>query len=109
MKRPLERADNSSSPTPLWRNRVIQFIVAARCRQGSLHHGPHRRPVNPAPMNAETVVKLIEDLVDLKLQQHAQANIKPNAEIARLLEEKRAADRRRLEQVRAELVRVLNG
>ena len=58
-------------------------------------------------MNAETVVKLIEELVDLKLQQHAQANLKPNQEIARLLEEKRATDRRRLEQIRTALAQSL--
>ena len=58
-------------------------------------------------MNAETVVKLIEELVDLKLQQHAQTNLKPNQEIARLLEEKRATDRRRLEQIRTALAQSL--
>ena len=57
-------------------------------------------------MSADTLVKLIEEMVDLKLQQHAEATLKPNAEVARLLQEKRITDRRRLEQIRAELTRI---
>jgi hypothetical protein len=60
-------------------------------------------------MNAETFVKLIEEMIVLKLQQHAQANLKASPEVARILEEKRITDRRRLEQIRAELVRSLGG
>jgi len=60
-------------------------------------------------MNGETLVKLIEEMIDLKLQQHAQANLKASPEIARILEEKRFNDRRRLEQIRAERVRLLYG
>ena len=60
-------------------------------------------------MNAETLVKLIEEMIDLKLQLHAQANLKVSPEISRFLEEKRVTDRRRLEQIRAELVRLLGG
>jgi hypothetical protein len=59
-------------------------------------------------MNAETLVRLIEEMIDLKIQQHAQVNLKASPEIARLLEEKRATDRRRLEQIRTELVRSLS-
>ena len=60
-------------------------------------------------MNGEPLVKLIEEMIDLKLQQHAQANLKASPEIARILEEKRFNDRRRLEQIRAERVRLLYG
>ena len=58
-------------------------------------------------MSAETFVKLFEEMIDLKLQQHAQANLKANPEVTRILEQKRVTDRRRLEQIRAELVRLL--
>jgi hypothetical protein len=58
-------------------------------------------------MNAEALVKLIEEMIDLKLQQHAQANLKASSELTRILEEKRFTDRRRLEQIRAELVKLL--
>ena len=58
-------------------------------------------------MSAEKFVKLFEEMMDLKLQLHSQANLKANPEIAQLLEQKRVTDRRRLEQIRAELVRLL--
>jgi hypothetical protein len=60
-------------------------------------------------MNGETLVKLLEEMIDLKVQQHTQLNLKPNPEVARLLEEKRVTDRRLLEQIRVELVRMLGG
>jgi len=58
-------------------------------------------------MQAEIVVKLIEEMVDLKLQQHAESQMKPTPELARILFEKRSTDRRRLEQIVAELKRLL--
>jgi hypothetical protein len=60
-------------------------------------------------MNAETFVKLIEEMVDLKVQQEAASHLKLNPEVTRLLAQKRETDRRRLEQVRAELIRILEG
>ena len=60
-------------------------------------------------MNAEAMVKLIEEMIDLKVQQHAQLNIKANPEVARILEEKRLTDRRRLEQVKVELIQAFSG
>jgi len=59
--------------------------------------------------NAETAVKLIEEMIDLKLRQQPQPHLKTNPEIAHIIEEKRAVDRRRLEQVRAELANTLGG
>jgi hypothetical protein len=58
-------------------------------------------------MNAETVVKLIEEMADLKIQQYAESQMKPNPEIARILFEKRSTDHRRMEQIKAELTRLL--
>jgi hypothetical protein len=58
-------------------------------------------------MNVEALVKLIEEMVDLKVQQFAESTLKPSPEVARLLAEKRVTDRRRLEQIRTELVRML--
>ena len=60
-------------------------------------------------MNGENLVKLIEEMMDLKVQQYAEVNLKHNPEVVRLLMEKRETDRRRLEQIRAELSRLLNG
>ena len=58
-------------------------------------------------MNAETIVQLIEEMVDLKVQQQAETQLRPKPEFVRLLEEKRFADRRRLELIKAELARLL--
>ena len=59
-------------------------------------------------MHAETLVKLIEEMMDLKVQHYAESHLKPNPEVARLLFEKRETDRRRLEQIRAELARLIS-
>ena len=45
--------------------------------------------------------------MDLKLQQYAESQMKLTAEVAPLLREKRETDKRRLEQIRIELVRFL--
>ena len=58
-------------------------------------------------MTAENLIGLIEEMFDLKIQHYAQSSMKPNAEIARIPHEKRETDHRRLEQIKAELVRYL--
>jgi len=60
-------------------------------------------------MSAEIFVKLIEEIVDIKVQQHAEVHLHGKPELARLLEEKRSSDRRRLEMIKHELVRLLTG
>jgi hypothetical protein len=59
-------------------------------------------------MNAEAIVKLVEEMVDVKIQQFAESTMKPSAEVARILHEKRVTDRRRLEQIKVELARLLD-
>lgn len=58
-------------------------------------------------MNSEIVARLIEELVDLKIQNYAESQLRPTAEVARILYEKKETDRRRLEQIRLELARLL--
>ena len=58
-------------------------------------------------MTAEKLIELIEELVDLKVQKYVEMNLKLPPELTRLLQAKRETDRRRLEQIRAELVRAL--
>jgi hypothetical protein len=58
-------------------------------------------------MTAENFIGLFEEMMDLKIQQYAESNLKPSPELARILHEKKETDRRRLEQIRAELVRFL--
>lgn len=58
-------------------------------------------------MTAQTLVGLIEEMMDLKVQQYAESQMRPTAEVASLLKEKRETDKRRLEQIKHELVRFL--
>jgi hypothetical protein len=60
-------------------------------------------------MSAEDFVKMLEEMIDLKVQQHTEVQIKTTPELARVLQQKRETDRRRLEQIRTELVRLLTG
>jgi hypothetical protein len=60
-----------------------------------------------ALMTAEYLVRLLEEMMDLKLQQYAESQLKATPEVARLLHDKRDTDRRRLDQIRIELVRFL--
>jgi hypothetical protein len=60
-------------------------------------------------MTAEAWVHLLEELIDLKLQQFAETTMKLTPELTRLLQDKRETDRRRLQQIRVELVRTLQG
>ena len=59
-------------------------------------------------MDNEKFVKLIDEMVDLRVQQHTAVALKVNPALAKILAEKRETDRRRLEQVRAELIQMLN-
>jgi hypothetical protein len=59
-------------------------------------------------MSAEAFVDMIEEIVDLKIQQHVEARLKTSVELSKFLQEKRETDRRRLEQLKVELVRMLN-
>jgi hypothetical protein len=62
-----------------------------------------------ADMSAEMFVKLIEEMVDIKVHQRVESHLYAKPELARMLEEKRYADRRRLDLIKAELTRLLNG
>lgn len=60
-------------------------------------------------MNVQTFVNLIEEMEDLKVQQHAELHMKASPEVAKLLANKRHSDQRRLDYVRMELIRLLSG
>jgi hypothetical protein len=60
-------------------------------------------------MTAEAWVRLIEEMIDLKLQQFVESTTKLSPDLARFLVDKRETDRRRLDQIRCELVRTLQG
>ena len=61
----------------------------------------------PKPKTAQKLVSMLEEMMDLKIQQYAESTMRPTPEVARILAEKRETDRRRLEQLRIELVRFL--
>jgi hypothetical protein len=58
-------------------------------------------------MSADAFVRLIEEMIELKIQHETESHMKPTPEVARVLGAKRETDRRRIEQIRAELVRIL--
>ncbi len=58
-------------------------------------------------MTAESLVGLLEEMMDLKIQQYAESQLKVPPELSRILVGKRETDRRRMEQIRAELVNFL--
>jgi hypothetical protein len=60
-------------------------------------------------MTAEALVQLMEEMMDIKVQLLAQSSMKLTPELSRLLHEKRDTDKRRLEYIRTEMVRILKG
>lgn len=64
-------------------------------------------------MSAEDLVALIEEMIEIKVRQHAAAESKnlhsANRELARVIHQTNAADRERLKSVRQYLVQVLEG
>ena len=58
-------------------------------------------------MTAQNLVQMLEEMMDLKIQSYAKSHLKLTPEVAQLLLAKRETDRRRLEQIRAELIRFL--
>jgi hypothetical protein len=87
-----------------------QLLITLIGRSGTVSGwGSDVTEILRAPMNAVTMVSLIEEMVDLKVQRLAESQMKPNPEVARILAEKRVTDQRRLEHIRAELTRLLPG
>jgi hypothetical protein len=60
-------------------------------------------------MTAEAWVRLLEEMIDLKLQKFTEATTKLSPELSRYLHDKREDNRRRLDQIRNELVQTLQG
>jgi hypothetical protein len=58
-------------------------------------------------MTAENLIRLLEEMMDLKLQHFAESQLKLTPEVAALLRSKKETDRKRLDQIRAELIRFL--
>jgi len=67
----------------------------------------HSSDVQDAIMTADYLVRMLEEMMDLKLQAYAESQLKTTPEMTILLQEKRETDKRRLAQIRMELVRFL--
>lgn len=59
-------------------------------------------------MTAENFIKLIEEMVDLKIQQQIEAHFSTGRAVAGVLRQKREADQQRLAHIRAELAQILS-
>jgi hypothetical protein len=58
-------------------------------------------------MSAETFVKLLEEMVDLKVQHHLANQIKMSSALTRVVASKRESDRQRAAEIRTELINAL--
>lgn len=74
------------------------FLTRRKLARGLLYL-PDMQPIN--------FIALLEEMIDVKVQQQAQSQLKVSPEIAMVLAQKRDTDKRRLDQIRAELVRIL--
>lgn len=84
----------------------VEPVENDRAEASPDHAATKARPM--MSMTAESLVGLFEEMMDLKIQSYAQSHLKLTPDLLRVLQEKRETDRRRLEQIRNELVRFLN-
>jgi len=61
-----------------------------------------------SPMQPSTFLGLLEEMIDIKVQQHTEAHLKTTPEVAAVLLQKRQTDKRRIDQIRAELLRIMS-
>jgi|GEM_PF-2180532 len=59
-------------------------------------------------MHPSTFLGLLEELIDIKVQQQTEAHLKTSPEVAAVLHQKRETDKRRIDQIRAELLRLMS-
>ncbi len=59
-------------------------------------------------MTADTLIGLLEEMMDIKIRHYGPFQTKLNPEVVKLLKEKRTDDQERLNQIRTELVQFLD-
>jgi hypothetical protein len=59
-------------------------------------------------MHPITFLGLLEEMIDIKIQQQTEAHLKMSPEVAAVLLQKRETDKRRIDQIRAELLRLMS-
>jgi 3-phenylpropionate/cinnamic acid dioxygenase small subunit len=59
-------------------------------------------------MHPMTFLALLEEMIDIKVQQQTESHLKASPEVAAVLHQKRETDKRRVDQIRAELLRLMS-
>ncbi|HWC58625.1 MAG TPA: hypothetical protein VHC44_02950 [Verrucomicrobiae bacterium] len=59
-------------------------------------------------MQPSTFLSLLEEMIDIKVQQQIESRVKASPEVAAVLLQKRETDKRRIDQIRAELLRLMS-
>jgi len=59
-------------------------------------------------MTAETLIRLLEEMMEIKIRHYTPFQMKLNPEVAKLVKEKREDDQQRLNQIRTALVGFLD-
>jgi hypothetical protein len=59
-------------------------------------------------MTEERFIELIDELIELRIRQHAALQLREKPELAHLVEEKRAHDKARAEEVKRELLGLMD-
>ena len=59
-------------------------------------------------MTAKNLIRLLEEMMEIKIRYYAPLHTKLNPEVAKLLNEKRSEDQERLGEIRQELVQFLD-
>jgi hypothetical protein len=85
-----------------------QKQFAGREQVSRVSHLQHEGCCYPVTMSAEDFVNMLEEMIDLKVQQRTQINLRTTPEIARVLQDKQETDRRRLAQLKVQLVQLLS-
>ena len=59
-------------------------------------------------MTEERFIELIDELIELRIRQHAALQLREKPELAHLVEEKRAQDKARADEVKRELLGLMD-
>jgi hypothetical protein len=79
-----------------------------RLRIGLLDRIASCGAVREEHMTAKNLIRLLEEMMEIKIRYYAPLHTKLNPEVAKLLNEKRSEDQERLGEIREELVQFLD-
>ncbi len=99
-----EQSENSNGPIASWH----QGLITRNHRLDKLFAENWPTSCSIPAMHPITFLGLLEEMIDIKVQQQTEARIKTSPEVAAVLHQKRETDKRRLDQIRAELLRLMS-